>query len=202
MAARKWLRISTLKSWDVALFADLLIRELPTHARVVDVGSVASELLWALHLAGFEDLVGCDVDARVVTMPFAGRIHYRIGELSTLHLPAGSVDAVTAVSTIEHGVDLRSFLATTSSLLRPGGLLCLSTDYWPDKLDTQGLNAFGLPWTIFDRREIHAMIDLARKFGLRVNEDGGIPSVSTPPIFWNGRNYTFLAIVFVKVAAA
>src|SRR5437588_6065244 len=96
------LRPEFFKSWDVAFFARALTDMLPRAAAVLDIGSVASELPWVLHMAGFTNITGCDLDRTVSIMPFARAIHYRVGDAESLGLPSNSLEAVTAVSTIEH----------------------------------------------------------------------------------------------------
>jgi SAM-dependent methyltransferase len=193
------IRPEFFKSWDVARFARVLTASLPPAGSVLDIGSVASELPWVLHMAGFTDITGCDLDQTVLTMPFARTIRYRVGEPESLGLASKSLDAVTAVSTIEHGVDLPRFLNTAAQLLKPGGLLCISTDYWPEKIDTCGMQWFGLPWTVFSEFEIRQVIQDAADRGLSLKGwDGRIPKSVERVVSWNGRRYTFIALTFSK----
>src|SRR5439155_20698886 len=94
------LRIDGRKSWDVAYFADLLDRSTDRTAGVADVGSVGSELPWILHLAGFQRIIGCDLDSCVTRMPFGRFIDYRHGDFAEV-VTEVDLGAVTAVSTIE-----------------------------------------------------------------------------------------------------
>jgi SAM-dependent methyltransferase len=193
------LRLEFLKSWDVGRFARVLTADLPRKAAVLDVGSVGSELPWVLHMAGFTNVIACDVDESVLKMPFARAIRYSVGEPATLGLPDNSLDAVTAVSTIEHGVDVPNFLRTAAKLLMKGGLLCVSTDYWPTKVDTTGIQWFGLPWTIFSELEIRRIIQDAGDTGLCLEGwNGHVPVPVERPVAWNGRRYTFIALIFKK----
>jgi SAM-dependent methyltransferase len=150
-------------------------------------------------MAGYTGIIGCDVDKSVLKMPFARTIQYRVGEPATLGLPDDSLNAVTAVSTIEHGVDVPSFLSTAAKLLTRNGLLCVSTDYWPTKVDTTGIQWFGMPWTVFSEMEIRRMIQDAGDAGLSLEGwNGQLPVPVEKPVAWNGRRYTFIALVFKK----
>jgi hypothetical protein len=122
-----------------------------------------------------------------------------VGPLTTIPAGDGTVGAITAVSTVEHGVDLGQFFGTASRLLRPGGLLCVSTDYWPTKIDVSDVTVFGLPWTIFDRDEARGLITHALDAGL-TTADGShdIPSAAEACIEFARRRYTFLGVVFRK----
>jgi SAM-dependent methyltransferase len=193
------LRPEFFKSWDVARFARVLTARLPRAAAVLDVGSVASELPWVLHMAGFTNITGCDLDQTVLTMPFARAIRYRVGDPESLGIASNSLEAVTAVSTIEHGVDVPSFLTTVAKVLKKGGRLCVSTDYWPMKIDTTGTQWFGLPWTIFSELEIRQVIQDAADRGLVLNGwNGRLPNPVEQVVSWNGRSYTFIALLFRK----
>ena len=66
--------------------------------------------------------------------------------------PDGSFGAITAISVIEHGFESARLLREISRLLRPGGYFVASFDYWPEKVDTTGIDIFGMDWTIFSRR--------------------------------------------------
>lgn len=201
LRAQRRFRVDIRKSWDVAWFAEELEQRLHHDEIVVDVGGVNSELPWALHLAGFQRLYSCDLDRRVRRMPFARHIAYHVGELEGLPLVDGTVGAVTAVSTIEHGMDVGRFLHTASRLLRPNGLLCISTDYWPTPIDVSETTIFGLPWTIFDRDGARRLIAQAGAVGL-VPLDGSpeIPDAADPCIHFSGREYTFLGAILRKAA--
>jgi SAM-dependent methyltransferase len=192
------LRVDETKSWDVETFAKLIIANVSPDALIVDMGSVASELPWVLHLAGYRKIVGCDLSPRVMDMPFGGQIDYRVGDIASLGLSTGSVACITAVSVIEHGVDVDDFLTTASRLLRPGGLLCMSTDYWPERIPTDDVRIFGLRWEIFDASAIRIMVERAAEVGFEpVLED--IPEPPAQPVIsWSGRNYTFLAMPLRK----
>ena len=199
LRTRSRLHSEPAKSWDVAMFARRLHRQLRPDARIVDVGGVMSELPWVMHLAGHSKIISCDLDPRVLSMPYGGAIDYRVGAPQDLRLASGSVGAITAVSTIEHGVHLQEFLEWASVALAPGGLLCVSTDYWPDKISTAGLGGVGLSWTVFSEQEIHDLIGWAKDVGLEIpGWDGRVPSAAEPPVSWNHKQYTFIALTFVK----
>jgi hypothetical protein len=53
-----------------------------------------------------------------------------------------------------------------SRILKPGGILITSTDYYETPVDTRGQMAFGVPIHIFTKDEIIRALEIARQFGL------------------------------------
>jgi SAM-dependent methyltransferase len=193
------LMLDSPKSWDVAHFAKILVDQLPGEAAILDVGSLNSELPWVLHIAGFKNVTGCDLDPSVRKMPFARTIRYLVGDVMSVGCADESFQAVTAVSTIEHGMDVRCFVMDAARILKPNGLLCISTDYWPEKVDTKELRAFERPWSIFSTDEIQSLVQIAEECDLILDGwDSVIPPAVEAPVEWNGRRYTFIALVFRK----
>lgn len=186
-----------VKSWDVELSASYLYKHLPCSARILDLGSFASELPYVLQASGYRALFGIDTNPRLQAMP-AGVRHVR-GDFHRAPFPDASFDAITSISVIEHGWDGERLFAEVSRLLRDGGVFLASTDYWPEKLETDGLEAFGVSWTIFSRDEILRMIDLAGRYDLHPAGDIELHASETP-IAWNGRKYTFAWIALRKGA--
>jgi SAM-dependent methyltransferase len=112
--------------------------------------------------------------------------------------PGGSFAVATSMSVIEHGVDLPRFFAEAARLLRPGGTLIVSTDYWPNRIDVGALRRFEVSHgsdRIFDRADIVRLCAVARSVGLvgpaSLDLEAGDPVVSS-----SGFNYTFLLLSF------
>lgn len=154
------------KSWDVLASIELLEREGLQNEPVVDLGAFASETLCSLRAAGFSSLVGVDLDPAVQKMPFAGDIRWHVGDMMRTGFASGTFGAAVSISAIEHGFDELRLLQEVARLLRPGGLFVGSTDYWPDKIDTQGIMMHGLPWKIFSSDEIDHFFTTAKSVGL------------------------------------
>jgi len=189
------------KSWDVQKTVALIEHRVPRDGRILDLGAINCEILGILHRMGYQDLVGIDLDPKVIEMPFPDKIQYKVGNFLASDLPDASFDAITSISVIEHGFNGPALLAEISRLLKPGGIFIASTDYWEDKLDTSGKQAFGLDWRIFSADELRAFFQDAERYGLRVtgelNFAGGDRLIE-----WNDRKYSFVWFALEKIGGA
>lgn len=178
-------------------------------AMIVDLGCGGGFTLNFLHALQFWKISGLDLAierrARVAQIKLMLRertwqppFHLRRGNLTSTSLPSGSCDVAISISTIEHGVDIELFLSEAARILRPGGLLFITTDYWEDKVDTDGVRAFGAPWQIFSKNQIAALIKSAGQRGLKPVESGDVPACRERPVFWQNRDYTFIAVLLKK----
>ncbi len=158
---------SRTKSWDFLKALALLVDEVPRDAPVLDMGCGAfSVILEWLEAAGYQDLHGCDYF--VERAGRVGGIQYSRQDLTATSYPDHAFSAVTCMSVIEHNVDLPAFLQEVRRVLRPGGLLVVSTDYWPDKIDTAGVRPYGDDvgdTRIFDEAELRAFVEQAAAAG-------------------------------------
>ncbi len=186
-----------LKSWDVLKTVNFLDERVSREGSVLDLGAYASEILPVLHRLGFKTLTGIDLNPRLVDMPYRDAIHYMVGDIYSTSLEDASFDALTAVSVIEHGFDGARLLTEVSRLLKPGGYFVASVDYWPEKIDTSGIKAFGMDWMIFSRNELAAFHDLAREYGLDICGKTDFEAKQTT-VKWLGRAYTFAWMAFKK----
>lgn len=188
------LRPDPIKSWDVLRSIEAVKAVAGPDDPVLDMGSVGCAMLPALHRLGFRDLHGIDLNPQVLDMAHADAIDYRIGDLMHTPFADATFAAITSISVIEHGVADEALLDEVARLLRPGGVFAFSTDYWPEKIDTSGIELFDLPWRIFSAEEIEAFAATARARGLQPAGalDGPLRTVSEKPIHFADRDYTFL----------
>lgn len=188
-----------IKSWDVGATLDFIETHLVKDSAIADIGSFASEILVVLHRAGYKNLTGIDLNERLDRMPHSDAISYLVGDFMRTPLPNASLDAITAISVIEHGFDPERLLVEVSRLLRPGGYFIASFDYWPEKIDTSGILLFGMSWIIFSRADVEALVKSAASHGL-VPEGELRFDASERPIDWGGKKYTFAHLVLCKQA--
>jgi 2-polyprenyl-6-hydroxyphenyl methylase/3-demethylubiquinone-9 3-methyltransferase len=107
-------------------------QRLPAQARVLDLGCGAGIAAEALARRG-HDVLGVDASVEAIAAAEAhaeGRgltLHYRAGAAEDLVREAAVFDAVTALEVIEHVEDQPAFMALLAQLVRPGGLVFVST---------------------------------------------------------------------------
>jgi SAM-dependent methyltransferase len=211
------------KCWDFYNLQELLRSSgliIDSGASLVDLGCGPSRAgcatLHFLYAAGFRTLVGIDLHVPIyarIGAALEGMIRfrnpwpYRIvqGDLANTRLNAGSVDVVTLVSVIEHGVDVDSAFQEVARILRPGGIAYVSTDYWEagivqavDSARSGSRTSPSLPWKIFDRAQIEELVATAARNGLSLAQEASVPRCKDKVVYWKGVQYTFIALVFRK----
>jgi SAM-dependent methyltransferase len=193
------------KNWDAlgAVAAVLSLADDGSRtARVMDAGSArySSVLPW-LRLYG---LGGAPESLLGINLEFGDPVHrdgvtFRYGDVTATGLPGASLDAVTCMSVIEHGVPVEGFLAESARVLRPGGVLCVSTDYDQAPPDTTGLQAYGTPVRIFGPDDMRELVAMADRRGLElVGELEPALAHTERPVHWTrtGLDYTFILLTF------
>jgi SAM-dependent methyltransferase len=195
-----------LKHWDNLLAVDALEG---TTGPVVDLGCRSGQLLMWLYYLGRRELYGCDLRrpwppakkalqqgqfgtaAAALRMYVANGRNMRRAPAESTGFPTGSFGAVASMSVIEHHVDTLRFFAEATRLLRPGGRLVISTDFWPGGGKTES-------GVIFSSVDVERLLGEAELAGF---------AAPARPFDLDGperviRDYTFLFLAFDKPAEA
>lgn len=193
------------KNWDHQAAVRAILSSTTPTACVLDAGAeMYSNVLPALFACGYRRLWGMNLS--FADPARRGAIRYLRGDIAGTGFSDGFFDAVACMSVIEHGVPLRAYFAEMHRVLKPGGLLITSTDYYPDPVDTAGKEAYGVPIKIFCRREAEEMLALARECGFELT---GAVDLDPPglrgkarPIRWEkyGLEFTYLIFTLRKPA--
>jgi SAM-dependent methyltransferase len=186
------------KSWDVLRTLQFIEQHVGKTTPILDLGAYASEVLCSLHKMGFSDLTGIDLNPTLTRMPHKENIKYVTGDFAHTAFPTETFGAITAISVLEHGFCGPKVFREASRILKTGGYLIGSTDYWPEKIDTSGVMIYGLDWTIFSKDEIVNLIEEAGKHGLVPVGELNFKA-SEPTVSWLKRDYTFAWFAFQKV---
>lgn len=152
----------------------LLARELVAGKTVLDVAcgeGYGSHLL----AAAAEHVTGVDIDADAVTHACQSysrdNLEYRQGDCTAIPLADASVDVVVSFETIEHHDCHRAMIKDIRRVLRPGGLLIISS---PDKREYSDVPGYDNPYHVRElyRDEFVALLEQHFKhheiFGQRV----------------------------------
>jgi SAM-dependent methyltransferase len=135
------------KNWDLWLAIDFIKTALPRNAAILDAGARWSSILQRLEALGCSELWGCDLrrSARETLWRIVRRskIRFLEADLTRAPFPDETFAAVTCVSVIEHGVKPEDYFREMSRILKPGGYLITSTDYWCQPVDTNGIFLYG-----------------------------------------------------------
>lgn len=130
---------------------------------ICDVGGAGSQfwqLLAPLTPHGIV-LVDPDAAAQPGVRVSAGSV-----EAYAASAPHDAFDILTCLSVIEHVEEVRTFLRACYSLLKPGGLLFLTTDYW----DAEGPDTAHFHWMrkrIYNADRIRRLLEDLRAIGYK-----------------------------------
>jgi SAM-dependent methyltransferase len=186
------------KNWDHLAAVNTILANTNRSARILDAGAeIYSNVLPALFLYGYRELYGINLSFTDPTR--RGPIRYIPGDLTRTPFPDEDFDAITCLSVIEHGVPLPDYFREMYRLLKPGGILITSTDYFPTPINTQGRVAHGTPIKIFSKPEIQASLELARSVGFQATGDVDL-ECDEKPIRWEpfGLEYSFVLFTLRK----
>lgn len=200
-AARLPLHRGDEKNWDhlAAVFA--ILGSTTTSARVLDAGAeFYSNVLPALFAYGYRNLYG--INLSFTEEARRGPIRYLPGDITRTIFADDFFDAVACMSVIEHGVPLEGYFREMYRVLKPGGLLITSTDYYPTQIDTQGKTAHGAAIKVFDKAEIEQMLRLTEEIGFESTGEVDL-ECSERPVRWEqfGLEYSFVIFTLRKPAA-
>lgn len=146
---------------------------------LLDVGFGAGTLLEAAHRAGWQAF-GVEVSQRAADHVRAMGFEVVCGTLAEAQYPSNYFDVVTASEVLEHVVDPQTILQEIARVLRPGGLLWLTTPHG------RGISAriLGLKWStvsppehlqLFSRSGIKTMLEAAGLRPVQVVTEGVNP---------------------------
>jgi SAM-dependent methyltransferase len=199
-AARLPLHRGAEKNWDhlAAVFA--ILGSTTISARVLDAGAeFYSNVLPTLFAYGYRNLYGINLSFTAEAR--RGPIRYLPGDITRTEFADNFFDAVSCMSVIEHGVPLEGYLREMYRVLKPGGLLITSTDYYPTAVDTEGKMAHGAAIKIFTKPEIEAILRLAESVGFERTGEVDL-ECSERPVQWEkfGLEYSFVIFTLRKKA--
>jgi len=186
------------KNWDHLAAVRAIAAQLPRSATIFDAGAeFYSNVLPALFVYGFRHLYAMNLS--FADPARRGPIRYLPGDITRTGFPDAFFDAVTCMSVIEHGVPLEAYFREMHRLLKPGGFLITSTDYYPKPIDTRDKFAHGAPIRIFCKEEMERIFAQAKECGFEPTGEVELDATGRP-IRWEiyDLDYTFLIFTLRK----
>ncbi len=192
-------RADAPKNWDnFKALQQVFANHTDIQTPILDAGGIqASAFLPTLEKFGYTRLVALDL-SNPDPPKTAGNIIYKRGDITETFYPAAYFGAVACLSVIEHGVNLELFFTEMARIIKSGGSLIVSTDYWADKIENpDGRTAYGVPVNIFSRDDIVKIIHHATTVGFNLTSEPDL-ECQDRTIDWMGFQYTFLILCFAK----
>ncbi|MDW0246162.1 MAG: methyltransferase domain-containing protein [Nitrososphaeraceae archaeon] len=138
-----------VKSWDTYKMVKI-ISEGDRSSFILDVGCNGSPILSILKRLGFKNLYGCDLFLKKIPSTLTEIVYplhrpiieiyedkafnISIQNLEKTNFQDKMFDYITSLSVIEHGVNIQNYFKEMNRIMKKGGILLTSTDYWPDKI--------------------------------------------------------------------
>ncbi len=212
------------KSWDTFKMINIISNS-DNDVQVLDVGCNGSPILPMLKKIGFKNLYGCDLILKtkynsvlmkficlfykkeynpIIQMYHDSTLNLSIQNIEETNFEDGKFDYITALSVIEHGVNIQKFFKEANRLLKKGGLLLISTDYWPSQIinsTSTKINDKDLPDRIFSKSDIeNDLMDTARLNGFELTEPIDF-EFKDKVVHWKatGLDYTFIFFALEKI---
>jgi SAM-dependent methyltransferase len=188
------------KNWDTLAALDCILANTSKAASVLDAGAETySRMLPWLCLYEYRRLDGINIVFG--EQKKLGPITYKYGDITSTDYDSATFDVITCLSVIEHGVDLKEYFREASRILKPGGILITSTDYWQRQIDTRDQQMFGVPVHVFTQEEILQAIELATGSGFALTAPIDL-ACDEKVVHWEqvDLDYTFLVFTLRKIS--
>lgn len=187
------------KDWDIARISPRLV-----DGDMLDMGSSGGScILENAHKIGIAGRkVGIDLEYTEDRVSAEG-IEFKKSDLMNTTFNDKSFQTIFCLSVLEHSVVYKELARETSRLLKDGGELWITCDYWDPSPDTSLTKLYALDWTILDRAAILRLIDEMAQVGLKISGDFDFakneavinPSYCSPV---QGVSYSFAILHFIK----
>lgn len=190
------------KNWDTLKALSYILRNDDLETPVLDAGSSAnSAILKWLSLLGYTKLYACDIREKASRYD-KGQIEFSVQDITSTDYPDKFFQAVTSISVIEHGAPLDRFVKEMHRILKPGGFLLVSTDYWSEFIDCSGIFPYGkenAEMKVFQPNELEEFCRMAESCGLSLCSPLNLKTKERA-VRWDrvDREYTFAFIAFTK----
>ena len=188
------------KTWDTLGALHEVVTRTNKDAVILDAGAeIYSRILPWLYLYGYRNLYGNNLVFDKSRTVKHGTIAYEYGDITATRFSEGHFDAITCLSVVEHGVDLEKYFREMARILKRGGVLVTSTDYFEQPTDTKGMQAYGTPIRVFTRSDMEAAFATAERYGLKLTGPVDLRS-DQRVVTWKqfGLSYSFIIFSMIR----
>ncbi|MHA2066564.1 MAG: methyltransferase domain-containing protein [Candidatus Thorarchaeota archaeon] len=189
------------KNWDHFLALESILRYVDQAEPVLDAGGYAGTFGTWLKQLGYQDVTVLNKTFETDQDKTEEGVKLMTGDITKTIIPTGTMGCVTCMSVIEHGVDHEKFLKECYRIIKPGGRLIVSTDYWAEKINTADKHddLYKCPVIVYSAAEIKEFVELATKSGFRSSSVPMYDCADTC-VTWErmGLRYTFIILELVR----
>ena len=183
------------KNWDSLIALKIITQITNSSAKILDAGGeMNSSILFWLYQLGFSNLKCLNLNFKKRIK--RGRIEFIPGDLTITPFPNNYFDVVTCISVIEHGVNEEKYFKEMNRILKKGGLLITSTDYWEIKIEPGGKLAHNNPIFIYDKESVKKLLNNAFKSNFRLFGPEIDLSCQDKVVNWKKANLEFTFLIF------
>lgn len=186
------------KNWDTLKCLHFALSHKTLNLPILDVGSSRSVINRWMYMMGFQNLYACDLLSKSPEYFEPYDIHFSVQNLTKTSYKTSFFNTITSISVIEHNIDLDAYLKEMARLLRPGGLLLTSTDYWSEPVDCAGIFPYGPDggeMKVFDPNGLREFARLGEEHGFKLTAPLELET-NERAIHWErvDRHYTFMFV--------
>jgi len=158
------------KNWDTYKCINYIASTGDKVTPVLDAGSGARVVAprWLCQL-GYQNVYACDMQGAQKDLYKNMGIRFSLQNLTETNYEDSFFQAVTCISVIEHNVPLDKFAQEMGRILKPGGLLLVSTDYWSEFVDCSGIYPYSFEageMKIITPDDMNEFTEMARANGM------------------------------------
>jgi SAM-dependent methyltransferase len=183
------------KNWDSLIALNAITQNTDKSAIILDAGGEKSSLiLFWLYQLGYSNLkcLNLTFNKRIKR----GDIEFIPGDLTKTLFPNNYFDAITCISVIEHGVDEVKYFKEMYRILKKGGLLLTSMDYWENEIDRMGGLAYNNPIYVYNKNSIRNLLEKALKQGFILFGPEIDLNCQNKVVKWEKFNLDFTFLIF------
>jgi len=188
------------KNWDSLTALNIVIKTFDRQLKNINIldagGELYSSILPQLEACGAKNLF-C-INLAFSSKKSVGNIIYEHGDITQTTFRDGHFDAIVCMSVVEHGVTHNKYFREMSRILKPGGILFTSTDFWPDTIQTPDNLSYGKPIKIYEKKSVQRLVNKSKKWGFKLMGELDL-TARDYVVHCDGISYTFLYFTLQKI---